>query len=240
MILGIHLKELLAATGGEFFGNENIELRRIVPLTCEAVTGDVVFSGSHAELPLSTRGASLAIVRVRPAHAQNHIICKNPRLVVAALSWRFKPDLMPDYPEGLFSVVGGDAMAFERGSGGEPCLLRQLGGVVVGRRVKLGSFVNIDRGSLNTMNTEIGDDVVIGSHVHIAHNVKVGARVAIMDHACICGSVEIGEDSWIGPRVVVSDHVKIGRGAHVGIGSVVVEDVPDHKRVMSRPGLIYL
>lgn len=227
--------------GEEYVGDERIVIRRIVPLTATARTGDAVFSVSDEELPENVSGASLAIVRRRTSRVPNYVLCENPRLVaLGRIGWYIEPDAVVFVGENKHHRTNGASVAFERLPDGKIVHLAQLGGLTIGFGVRLGAYVNIDRGSLNTVNTEIGEDVVIGSHVHIAHNVKIGARAAIMDHACICGSAEIGEEAWIGPRVVVSDHVKIGARAHVGIGSVVLEDVPAGARVITEPRLVRL
>ena len=37
----------------------------------------------------------------------------------------------------------------------------------------------------------------------------------------------MGDDAWLGYGVIVLDGVRIGKGAVVGAGSVVTEDIPD-------------
>jgi hypothetical protein len=229
-VFGFEIVRELALIGG-FVGDKGIEVHRLVPLTAMAVSGDAVFSVSDDELPENVAGATLAVVKRRTTRVPNYILCENPRRVALGIIARL---LNPDKTSPSFEScrVGGASVAFERLPNGAIVHLHQLGGVKLGRNVLIGAYTTIDRGTLNTVNTEIGDDVVIGSHVHIAHNVKIGARAAIMDHACICGSAEIGEDAWIGPRVVVRDHIKIGARAAIAIGSVVLEDIPAGSKVI--------
>ena len=41
------------------------------------------------------------------------------------------------------------------------------------------------------------------------------------------GDIIVGDDAWLGFGVIVLDGVRIGKGAVVGAGSVVTEDIPD-------------
>jgi acetyltransferase-like isoleucine patch superfamily enzyme len=53
--------------------------------------------------------------------------------------------------------------------------------------------------------------------------------------AIACCPVEIEDDVWIGPNATILKGVHIGAGAFVEPGSVVVQDVPAHTRVLGNP-----
>lgn len=50
--------------------------------------------------------------------------------------------------------------------------------------------------------------------------------------------ITIEDDAWLGYRVVVLDGVRIGKGAVVGAGAVVTEDVPDGAIAVGVPARI--
>ena len=94
---------------------------------------------------------------------------------------------------------------------------------------------------------EIGDDSTLGINCMVPYDLKVGKDVMIGPDVIIVGEnhrydrldipmhmqgyttyppVRIDDDVWIGARVIILPGVNIGRGAVIGAGSVVTQDVP--------------
>src|SRR3990170_620588 len=97
-------------------------------------------------------------------------------------------------------------------------------GVVIGDDVSIGANTVIDRGRWRE--TVIGQGTKIDASCFIAHNVAIGAHCLVIANSMIAGSCEIGDHCWIGPSAQITDHVKVGDGARVGLGAVVLRDVP--------------
>ncbi|PNK61376.1 UDP-3-O-(3-hydroxymyristoyl)glucosamine N-acyltransferase [Psychrobacter sp. FDAARGOS_221] len=83
----------------------------------------------------------------------------------------------------------------------------QLGRVIIGNQVRVGSHTCIDRGAIG--DTVIGDNVIIDNLVQVGHNVKIGAGTAIAGNAGIAGSTSIGKRCMIGGNVGISGHINI-------------------------------
>lgn len=131
------------------------------------------------------------------------------------------------------TVIGADGYGYQRNERGELEKFPHIGGVVIEDDVEIGSNTSIDRGTLG--DTVLRQGARIDNQVHIAHNVIVGRHAAVIANAMIGGSTTIGDGAWIAPSACVRDRLSIGANATVGLGAVVVKDVPDGATVIGAP-----
>jgi acetyltransferase-like isoleucine patch superfamily enzyme len=86
--------------------------------------------------------------------------------------------------------------------------------VQLGRRVRLGSFINL-------YGCEIGDDTRVGAFVEVQRGARIGKRCKISSHSFICAGVEIEDDVFIGHGVIfINDR----RPRATGTGGLPVTD----------------
>lgn len=85
--------------------------------------------------------------------------------------------------------------------------IAQLGRVVIGDHVRIGSQTCIDRGAID--DTVIGNHVIIDNLVQVAHNVRIGDGTAIAAQTGIAGSTSIGKRCIIGGAVGITGHIEI-------------------------------
>ena len=143
--------------------------------------------------------------------------------------------------------------------------------------VKLGKGVRIF-GFTNLYGCEIGDDVKIGTFVEIQKGARIGNRCKISSHTFICEGVELEDEVFIGHNVTFTNDlfpratngngalqgdadwkcvptrvqrgasigsgatllcgITVGERALVGAGSVVTRDVPAYTVVAGNPARV--
>lgn len=119
--------------------------------------------------------------------------------------------------------IGQDGFGFALGREGH-IKVPQLGRVVIGNDIEIGSGTTIDRGT--GTDTVIGDGTKIDNLVQIGHNVHIGKRAVIVSQVGISGSTHIGDGAVIGGQVGIAGHLKIGAGARIAAQSGVMTDIP--------------
>ncbi|GAA3911066.1 UDP-3-O-(3-hydroxymyristoyl)glucosamine N-acyltransferase [Halomonas cibimaris] len=119
-------------------------------------------------------------------------------------------------------VIGGDGFGFAHDGAGWH-KIAQLGGVVLGDDVEVGSCSSIDRGALG--DTRIGRDVKIDSQVQIAHNVQIGDHSALAGCVGIAGSTRVGKHCMLGGGVGLSGHLTLCDGVQVTGMSLVTNSI---------------
>lgn len=131
------------------------------------------------------------------------------------------------------AVIGGEGFGFEKDEDGNRFRFPQIGSLIIGNYVEVGANSCIDKGAL--ADTVIGDYTKINNLCHIAHNNVIGNNVCITGCVNISGSNIIDDDVWIAPNSSVRGWVHIGKGATIGMGAVVLKDVPAYETWVGNP-----
>jgi UDP-N-acetylglucosamine acyltransferase len=105
---------------------------------------------------------------------------------------------------------------------GEPTTLE------VGDNVVIRECVTLNRATVETGKTVIGNDCLFMAYTHVAHDCRVGNNVIIANCAPLGGHVHIGDYVIIGGLTPVHQFVHIGDHAMIGGGFRVVKDVPPY------------
>ena len=131
------------------------------------------------------------------------------------------------------SNIGGDGFGFERLTDGTPIRFQHLGGVIIGENVEIGALNSIVRGTLS--DTIIGNHVKTDNLVHIAHNCIIGNNCLITACAEFSGGITLGKNVWIGPNTSLMQKISIGDNSIIGLGAVVLKNVPENSIYAGNP-----
>lgn len=131
------------------------------------------------------------------------------------------------------AVLGGEGFGFETDEDGNKFRFPQIGHLIIGNYVEIGANTCIDKGALS--DTIIGDYTKINNLCHVAHNNRIGKNVAITGCVNVSGSNIIEDNVWIAPNASIVGYVRIGENAVVGMGAVVVKDIPSNEVWVGNP-----
>lgn len=119
-------------------------------------------------------------------------------------------------------VLGADGFGFVW-DGQRRQKIPQVGGVVVGNDVEIGSNTCIDRATAGA--TTLADGVKLDNLVQVGHNVHIGAHTALAGQVGIAGSTTIGARCIAGGQAAFSDHVTVGDDVHLAGRTGVMGDL---------------
>ncbi len=133
-------------------------------------------------------------------------------------------------------TIGADGFGYRPSEDGRGLVkIPQIGNVVIGNGVEIGSGTCIDRGKFSS--TIVGDGCKIDNLVQIGHNSKMGRCCLMAGSSGLAGSVTLGDGVIVGGGACISDHVTLGSGVLVGGQSGVINDFPAGKKILGYPAI---
>ncbi|RLD14521.1 MAG: acyl-[acyl-carrier-protein]--UDP-N-acetylglucosamine O-acyltransferase [Caldiserica bacterium] len=109
----------------------------------------------------------------------------------------------------------------------------------VGDNTVIREFCTLNRGTEATGKTVVGNDCLLMSYVHIAHDCRVGNGVILANCATLAGHVIVDDFAVIGGLTPVHQFVRIGKMSIVGGLSRVTQDVPPFTKAAGVPLRVY-
>jgi UDP-3-O-[3-hydroxymyristoyl] glucosamine N-acyltransferase len=131
------------------------------------------------------------------------------------------------------TVIGSDGIALYKAEDGRVLRFPHLAGVIIEDNAEIGASCVISGGVLNA--SRVGQDSVIGNLSNLGHAAQIGIKVWMSVGCLIGGNTTIGDQSTLGLGVCVRDNLRLGKNCSIGMGSVVVNDMPDNHSVFGNP-----
>lgn len=102
---------------------------------------------------------------------------------------------------------------------GEPTKL------IMGRNCQVREFTTLNRGTIASGKTVIGDNCLFMAYTHVAHDCVLGNGIIMANAATLGGHVHVDDNAFLGGIVAVHQFTRIGKLAMLAGGSMVSQDV---------------
>ena len=119
-------------------------------------------------------------------------------------------------------VIGSDGFGYAKDNS-KWLAIPQIGRVILGDNVDIGSNSTIDRGALD--DTIISSGVKIDNLVQIGHNCMIGENTIIAGCVGIAGSAKIGKNCAIGGAAMILGHLSITDDVTISPGSMITRSI---------------
>jgi len=119
-------------------------------------------------------------------------------------------------------IIGSDGFGYAKDDS-KWLAIPQIGRVILGDNVDIGSNSTIDRGTLD--DTIISSGVKIDNLVQIGHNCLVGENTIIAGCVGIAGSAKIGKNCAIGGAAMILGHLSITDNVTISPGSMITRSI---------------
>lgn len=130
--------------------------------------------------------------------------------------------------------IGQDGFGFAMSAGGHR-KIPQVGRVIIQDDVEIGANCTVDRGA--NRDTIIGEGTKIDNLVQIAHNVIIGRHCVLVALSGVAGSAQLDDFVVVAAQTGIVGHVHVGKGARIGGGSGVTQNVAAGEEVMGYPAI---
>jgi len=106
---------------------------------------------------------------------------------------------------------------------------------IIGNNTTIRECATINRGTIASGKTVIGNNCLIMATAHIAHDCILGDNCIIVNGVALGGHVSIGRYAIIGGLAAVHQFIHVGDHAMVSGGSLVRKDVPPYTKAAKEP-----
>ncbi|MBP7509973.1 MAG: acyl-ACP--UDP-N-acetylglucosamine O-acyltransferase [Prolixibacteraceae bacterium] len=105
----------------------------------------------------------------------------------------------------------------------------------IGNNTTVREFSTVNRGTVAKGKTVVGENCLLQSYSHVAHDCILKSNVILGSFAGLAGEVVVDDHAIISPYTAVHQFVKIGIHSFIAGGSLVRKDIPPYVLVANEP-----
>ena len=107
--------------------------------------------------------------------------------------------------------------------------------VEIGNNTVIRECVTIHRGTKDKWKTTIGDNCLLMTYVHVAHDCQIGNNVILASYTGLSGHVIVEDFAILEGKVATQQFVRIGAHSFIAGASLVRKDVPPFIKAAREP-----
>ena len=107
--------------------------------------------------------------------------------------------------------------------------------VIIGDNTIIRECVTIHRGTKDKWKTSIGNNCLLMTYVHVAHDCQIGNNVILASYTGLSGHVIIDDYAILEGKVAAQQFAHIGTHAFIGGASLIRKDVPPFIKAAREP-----
>ncbi|MBI1837256.1 MAG: acyl-ACP--UDP-N-acetylglucosamine O-acyltransferase [Flavobacteriia bacterium] len=107
--------------------------------------------------------------------------------------------------------------------------------VEIGNNTTIRECVTIHRGTKDKLATRIGNNCLLMTYVHVAHDCQIGNNVILASYVGLSGHVLIDDFAILEGTVVAQQFVHVGAHCFIGGASLIRKDIPPFIKAAREP-----
>ena len=107
--------------------------------------------------------------------------------------------------------------------------------VEIGNNTKIRECVTIHRGTKDKWKTTVGDNCLLMTYVHVAHDCQIGNNVILASYVGLSGHVQIDDYAILEGKVAAQQFAHIGAHTFIGGASLIRKDIPPFIKAAREP-----
>ena len=212
------------------YKDPNTDVHPTAVIESTAQIGDNCHIGAHAYIGSNVKIGNNSKVFANSSIYEDSVLGNNT-IIRSNVAIYYQSEIGDDCIIHSGTVIGSDGFGHASLPDGTYIKIPQIGNVVIGNKVEIGSNTSIDRANMGS--TIIGNGCRLDNLVQIAHGVEIGENTVVAGGVCIAGSAKIGSNCVFAGQSGVVGHVTVADGTQLGGQAGINKDIKEPGGIFS-------